>query len=163
MKTDRALLAAIMPVSFMLLVIFMFVISGCRSQPQDYMLSKEEAQKERIKEKSGVANPATLHCMNTTGATWQLKEGPAGQYGKCTFPDGSWCEEWAYYNGYCEPGMNMTTCSGQFWGKSTCPPDHNPVCAYLNQTDGWKTFNNACKACLPSEGSAEGYVMGVCE
>jgi len=144
------------------LISALLIVSGCGSQ-QKYMLSKEEAKQQRVIDKSGVANPATLHCMNTTGATWQAREGDGGEYGACTFSDGSWCEEWAYYRGECLPGMNMTSCTGQFWGKSTCPPDYEPVCGYINSTDSWENFNNACKACLKSEGGAEGYVLGACQ
>ncbi|MBU2561947.1 MAG: DUF333 domain-containing protein [Nanoarchaeota archaeon] len=145
----------------LLLILF---ISGCGSPPQKYMLAKEDAQKERVIERSGVANPATLHCMNTTGAAWTTKEGTGGQYGVCTFSDSSWCEEWAYYRGECQPGMNMTSCEGEYWAKTTCPQDYNPVCAKTgDDPDDWQTFNNACKACLKSEGNAKGYVLGACE
>ncbi|MBW2967872.1 DUF333 domain-containing protein [Candidatus Woesearchaeota archaeon] len=144
----------------LLLVCAAFVM-GC-SEPQKYMLDEQGQKQESIKERTGVANPATLYCMNTTGAAWSVKDSSAGEYGICTFSDGSWCEEWAYYNGYCAPGDWMTMCGDQFSRKSTCPPDYNPVCGWLNSTDTWKTFNNACKACLPSEGGAVGYVLGKC-
>ncbi|MBW2968208.1 DUF333 domain-containing protein [Candidatus Woesearchaeota archaeon] len=111
---------------------------------------------------AGLANPATVHCLETQGAAWSVREGPGGQYGVCSFSDGSWCEEWAYYNGYCEKGDWMTMCEKQFKIKTVCPPDYNPVCGYLNSTDTWQTFNNACKACLESEGGAQGYVVGKC-
>ncbi|MBW2971856.1 DUF333 domain-containing protein [Candidatus Woesearchaeota archaeon] len=144
-------------------VLFLLLVS-CSGGPQKYMLTKEEAKQERVKEQTGLANPATLHCMNTTGAGWTTKENDAGQYGVCTFSDGSWCEEWAYYRGECQPGMNMTSCEGQFWGKSVCPPDVYPVCAKTgDDPDDWQTFSNACKACLKSEGNAQGYILGECE
>jgi putative hemolysin len=140
-----------------ILVLLGLFVLGCRSEPQKYMVSKEEQQQEELKEQTGVANPATLYCMNTTGAAWSVKEDDdGGQYGVCTFSDSSWCEEWAYYRGQCKPGLNVTLCEGQFWGKSTCPPDYNPVCGKILVGEEepyqvkWEDFSNACKACISS-------------
>ncbi|MBN1544537.1 DUF333 domain-containing protein [Candidatus Woesearchaeota archaeon] len=147
-----------------MLILAIMSLTGCRISSQKYMLTDQESRNKETIEKSGVANPATLHCMNTTGAAWAMKEdAKGGQYGVCTFSDASWCEEWAYYRGECLPGMNMTGC-GEYWGKTTCPQDYNPVCAKTgDDPDDWQTFNNACKACLKSEGNAQGYVLGACE
>lgn len=148
---------------------------GCSNyEPQKYMLGKEEAAKEKTKEQMQVANPATLNCMNTTGASWTTREGDSGQIGICTFADGSWCEEWAYMRGQCAPGLNMTLCKGQFWGKSVCPSDYSPVCVTLAELDPTtnktvrteqETATNACSACVYSKQSMTplGYVEGRCD
>jgi putative hemolysin len=153
----------------LLLVVLCMVVAGCGSGPQKYMLSKDEQQKERVKEKSGLANPATLHCMNQTGTTWQVREDhTGGQYGVCIFSDNSWCEEWDFYRGHCKQGMNVTGCEGRFGWKAVCEPEYIPVCGKiennLTKTIMWRTFNNACKACKGSEGNqnVRGYVNGVC-
>lgn len=142
------------------ILILTLTLYGC-SSPQDYMLSEEEVQKEEIKEQTGVSNPATLYCMNQTGTSWEVRENEAGQYGICIFPDGSWCEEWAYYRGHCTPGTNVTSCEGQFRTKSICPPTYNPVCGKLAE-GGRETFSNSCVACN-SEKNVTGYAPGECE
>ena len=40
----------------------------------------------------GMANPAAVHCT---------QEGYESRDGRCYFPDGTSCEEWAFYNGEC--------------------------------------------------------------
>lgn len=142
-----------------LVALFLLFVMGCRS-PQKYMLSKEDSQQERVKEQSGLANPASIHCMNQTDTSWELRDGVNGQYGVCFFSDGSWCEEWAFYKGQCSPGMNVTSCEGEAWGKAICPPSYDPVCGKM--ADGeWETFMNKCSACTAEE-NVTGYVLGEC-
>lgn len=43
-----------------------------------------------------IANPASVYCQEN-GGTLNLEES------LCTFSDGSYCEQWAYYNGECQP------------------------------------------------------------
>ncbi|MBW2964693.1 DUF333 domain-containing protein [Candidatus Woesearchaeota archaeon] len=147
-------------------------LSGCGSGPQKYMLTKEEAQKQKEVQRSELANPASMHCQNESGNSWQLREDSSGaQYGVCIFSDGSWCEEWAYYRGQCSRGTNMTSCKGQYNWKSTCPPDYSPVCAKVRVGDNTtfqmteQSFSNACNACtLREEGkTVMGYVLGACK
>ena len=51
----------------------------------------------------GLPNPASQHCEEQ-GYTIEMREEAGGTVGYCIFPDGSECEEWAYYRGECEPG-----------------------------------------------------------
>jgi putative hemolysin len=158
--------------AFILVALISALLIGCGSAPQKYMLSKEEAQKEKAVQKTELANPASMHCMNESGNSWQTREDASGgQYGVCIFSDGSWCEEWAYYRGQCERGTNMTSCEGQFVTKSVCPPEYNPVCARVRIGDNVtfremdRGYNNACKACTSDEEGEEvlGYVVGACD
>ena len=48
-------------------------------------------------ENAEIANPASVYCEENWG-TLNLEEG------LCIFDDGSYCEEWAYYRGECQPG-----------------------------------------------------------
>ncbi|MEM1535924.1 MAG: DUF333 domain-containing protein [Candidatus Pacearchaeota archaeon] len=50
-----------------------------------------------------ISNPASVYCIQNNG-TLEIRENEKGQYGVCIFPDGSECEEWAYYKGNCKPG-----------------------------------------------------------
>lgn len=50
-----------------------------------------------------IANPATANC-ELKGYRSQVRTTEDGrQYGVCIFPDGSECEEWAFYRGECIP------------------------------------------------------------
>ena len=47
----------------------------------------------------GMANPASVNCVNV-GATSEIMNNPDGsQYGMCKFPNGTSCEEWALFRG----------------------------------------------------------------
>lgn len=149
------------------------MLHGCGGyEPQDYMVDKETKAREEAKENTQLANPASIHCMNNSGVL-TFEEDDSGTYGVCTFPDGSWCEEWAFFRGECEPGTNLTTCEGKFWGKSVCPAEYEPVCAKLAELDvetgevlstQQKEFNSACYACTYSKESMTtiGYAPGEC-
>ncbi len=53
---------------------------------------------------TGLANPASVHC-HEQGYELEIRtDSEGGQYGVCIFPDGSECEEWAYFRGECQPG-----------------------------------------------------------
>ena len=57
---------------------------------------------------TGIANPASVNCVNI-GGTLQIKNSPAGQYGMCTFPNGTSCEEWALFHGEGCQAANVTS------------------------------------------------------
>ena len=50
----------------------------------------------------GLANPASVHCEEEGGQV-EIRDEAAGQAGYCVFPDGSECEEWAFFRGECAP------------------------------------------------------------
>ncbi len=52
---------------------------------------------------SGIANPASHYCVNQ-GGKLEIRNESGGQVGYCVFPDGSECEEWAYFRGQCAAG-----------------------------------------------------------
>jgi putative hemolysin len=50
---------------------------------------------------SETANPASEYCLKL-GYALEIKNTTSGsQYGTCKFPDGTECEEWAFYKGEC--------------------------------------------------------------
>ncbi|HSQ26014.1 MAG TPA: DUF333 domain-containing protein, partial [Anaerolineales bacterium] len=52
---------------------------------------------------SGIANPASVYCEQN-GNTLEIHTAADGsQSGVCVFPDGSTCDEWAYFRGECGP------------------------------------------------------------
>ena len=57
---------------------------------------------------TGLANPASVYCAEQ-GYTLEMRtDADGGQYGVCIFPDGSECEEWAFYRDECSPTISAT-------------------------------------------------------
>lgn len=136
-------------------------LTACHSQPQKYMGTPEEQSQKWEAAKTGIANPASTNCIDK-GYSWSAKKSESGEYGICTFHDGSWCEEWAFYRGNCAPGMNVTRCGDEYWGKTICTEGYEPVCAKVNSTGRWEEFNNPCSACISTD-VVVGYRPGPCE
>lgn len=57
--------------------------------------------------KAGIANPASVNCINKGGSLSIQKSPDGGEYGICTFKDGQQCEEWAFFRGECPAGKNQ--------------------------------------------------------
>ena len=51
----------------------------------------------------GLANPASAYCEEQ-GYELEMRTDASGTVGYCIFPDGTECEEWAFYRGDCAPG-----------------------------------------------------------
>jgi putative hemolysin len=56
---------------------------------------------------AGMANPASVNC-GKIGGTTDIKKGPDGEYGMCSFPNGTTCEEWALFRGEGCKQANLT-------------------------------------------------------
>jgi uncharacterized protein len=50
---------------------------------------------------AAMPNPASVYCAQTGNKLEIRTAGDGSQYGVCLFPDGSTCDEWAYYRGEC--------------------------------------------------------------
>jgi predicted secreted protein len=56
--------------------------------------------------KAEISNPAAKNCEDQ-GFTREIRTSADGsQYGVCKFPDGSECDEWAYFRGECKAGQS---------------------------------------------------------
>ncbi len=58
--------------------------------------------------KASLPNPASVHCRETGNALEIQTAADGSQHGVCVFPDGSACDEWAYYRGECGPAPTAT-------------------------------------------------------
>ncbi len=77
-----------------LLIIGVFLISGCASLPAENTTNNNT--------NTSIANPASVYCVEQ-GYNNTIRNNPDGsQTGYCIFPDGKECEEWAYYRGECK-------------------------------------------------------------
>lgn len=55
-------------------------------------------------EEVGIVNPASVYCVQS-GYTLEIRSNAdGGEYGVCIFPDGSECEEWAFFRNECGAG-----------------------------------------------------------
>jgi len=55
---------------------------------------------------AGMPNPASVYCEQN-GNTLEIRTATDdSQSGECVFPDGSSCDEWAYYRGECGPAAS---------------------------------------------------------
>ena len=65
---------------------------------------------------AGLPNPASAYCEQN-GNKLEIRTAPDGsQSGVCVFPNGSACDEWAYYRGECSPAVVEATLDGNGGG-----------------------------------------------
>jgi putative hemolysin len=79
-----------------LFVICCFLLAGCvqpTPQPTDGVQP----------ETPNMPNPASVYCEQQAYTLEIRTVNDGSQTGVCIFPDGSECEEWAYYRGECKP------------------------------------------------------------
>ncbi|MFA6476309.1 MAG: DUF333 domain-containing protein [Candidatus Paceibacterota bacterium] len=86
-----------------------------------YCSNMTDQDRQNIKDqaKTGLANPASVHCEEV-GGTLDIRNETGGQVGYCTLPDKTVCEEWALLRGECaepfvaSPPSNETRYSSDF-------------------------------------------------
>jgi putative hemolysin len=57
---------------------------------------------------ANMPNPASVYCEQHGGKLEIVTAADGSQSGVCIFPDGSECDEWAYFRGECKPGDSLT-------------------------------------------------------
>lgn len=59
---------------------------------------------------AGMPNPASVYCGEAGGTLGIKKDASGGEYGMCTFANGTSCEEWALFRGEgCKSGVTTET------------------------------------------------------
>ena len=86
-------------------------------------------------------NPASDHCTQA-GYQLEIRSDSTGEYGVCKFPDGSECEEWAFYRGQC--GLERSACAQQGYSATTDGSSIN--CVYDDGTScpEWDFSRGCC-------------------
>ena len=76
---------------------------------------------------AGIANPASTYCIDHGGKLQIITAADGSQSGQCTLPDGTQCDEWAYYRGECGPAAPTTQAPPQ--GVPPAPGRSDPAAA----------------------------------
>lgn len=111
-----------------LILALVFFIIGCDQQTGG---PGEEQQ---------LANPASVYC-GEQGGTLRIEENEAGQYGLCTLPDGSECEEWAYFRGECPVEESVETEPEEIFCSDY--DGHKEECSLYSECE-WDAGENNC-------------------
>ena len=84
---------------------------------------------------ANMANPAAVFCEEN-GGVFEIRNAEDGsQSGVCIFPDGSECDEWAYFRGECGPSSQG--------GSNTSPTEFStPIPINPADYQGWWTYTH---------------------
>jgi len=96
---------------------------------------------------AGLPNPASVYCEQQ-GNRLEIRTAADGsQSGVCIFPDGSECDEFAYFRGECSPASqgNPTTTPAVDLATSPVVPTEFPTPRPMDPADyqGWWTYTHA--------------------
>ncbi len=77
-----------------------------REKPEEELEETVETEETATEETGEVdpANPASAYCLDQ-GGELKIKSLAKGERGFCYFPDGSRCEEWDFFNDFCDKGQ----------------------------------------------------------
>ncbi len=80
-------------------------------------------------------NPASVYCEQNGGKLELRQDASGGVFGICVFPDGSECDEWAYFRGECVAGGQIDP---------TPAANEIPTVLPVDQADyqGWWTYTH---------------------
>lgn len=106
-----------------------------------------------------IANPASVHCVESGGSLIIQKREGGGEYGICVFPGGRQCEEWALFRGECPPGgISVETLmtpvarfcvitGGQYSEATDGGPGRSGICSFPNgrRCDAQDYYNGKCR------------------
>lgn len=125
--TSRSGNGRILPVLIGLgiLLVLLACVAGC-TQPTTTPPTTTPAQ-------AGMANPASVYCGQVSGTLEIKKDATGGEYGMCTFANGTSCEEWALFRGEgCKAGVAaaVTTAAAAPAGMA------NPASVYCAKNGG---------------------------
>jgi putative hemolysin len=88
-----------------LTLIFLFALTACSARRTQEVTYQPVAATQQ----AGMPNPASLHCTQQGNKLEIHTAADGSQNGVCVFPDGSSCDEWAYFRGECAPKQKSPT------------------------------------------------------
>ena len=89
---------------------------------------------------ANMPNPASVNCEQNDGKLDLRQDASGGVAGVCVFPDGSECDEWAYFRGECKPGNTLVTPEPTATPLVTAEP--LPTAAAEFASDGCRIYRN---------------------
>jgi putative hemolysin len=119
-----------------LLLVILIMVAGCTAPPASETQQIEPAGDTAPAETAGayIPNPASAFCEEQ-GYRLEIRTAAGGsQSGACIFPDGSECDEWAFYRGECAPASQAT--------QEPTPVVTEPTEAVDTASDGCKIYQN---------------------
>ncbi len=81
----------------LMIAIFLAAFTACTAPQSQMPAATSTAEAPQV----GLPNPTSVHCKQNGNKL--VAAADASQNGLCVFPDGSACDEWAYYRGECCP------------------------------------------------------------
>ena len=76
----------------------LFALAACATKEAP----KPEAPAAEPAPAAQIANPVSVNCAEK-GGKLEIVDEPGGQRGICVLPDGTRCDEWAFFRGECPP------------------------------------------------------------
>ena len=116
----------------MMLIFVFFLLSACTTPPTQSApaIAPTDAQP------AGMGNPAAVYCEEQGNRLAIRTAADGSQSGVCIFPDGSECDEWAYFRKECAPASQT---------ESTSSPTEIPIAMPIDPADyqqGWWTYTH---------------------
>jgi uncharacterized protein len=129
------------------LTVILMVLTSCttpQTQPTPAPVSTDTPQ-------ANMPNPASAYCVEQ-GFKSEIRTAVDGsQSGVCIFPDGSECDEWAFFRKECGPTSQVTEIPANQTPTSTSTPDTSAYINWLEYVDS----NYGFKFRYPPEWTAE--------
>ncbi len=88
---------------------------------------------------ANLPNPASVYCEQNGGKLEMRQDSSGGTAGICKFPDGSECDEWAYFRGECKSGAARAAAQ---LTETLTPTGPAPTALPEVSADGWKIYRN---------------------
>jgi putative hemolysin len=93
---------------------------------------------------TNMANPAAVYCEQQGYRLENITAADGGQSANCVFPDGSKCDEWAYFRGECQPAsQNKATPTPRSETTPTARPTPTSQATISADYQGWWTYRHA--------------------
>lgn len=121
--------------SALIILAVLAILASCQTPTA----SSDKPQPSPSEPQSGIANPASVFCEENGGKLELRSDNAGAMVGICVFPDGSECEEWAYFRKECKPGDNFVTPAAY---NPQQPTEDNLVPSEEVDEFGWKIYRD---------------------